>query len=151
VRPVLVQHCFDCHSARAAEKGGLRLDGPSALAGDEGAGRLARAVRQHNSDTKIPPTAKLSDQQLEDLARWVRLGAPWPAEAAAKGFDLWQRRDSHWAWQPVKPHASPEVKKSPWVKDPIDAFVLAKLEAAGLTPAPRADRQTLIRRLSFVL
>jgi hypothetical protein len=71
--------------------------------------------------------------------------------AAADGFDLWQRRDSHWAWQPVRPLAPPAVKKAEWDKDPIDAFVLAKLEAAGLDPAAPADRRTLIRRLSFVL
>jgi hypothetical protein len=77
--------------------------------------------------------------------------APGAPGASAGKFELWQRRDAHWAWQAVRPHAPPAVKDRAWVRDPVDAFVLAKLEEAGLKPAAPADRRTLVRRLSFVL
>ena len=85
------------------------------------------------------------------------MGAPWP-ETATKGpatgkevFDLAARKKAHWCWQPVKAAPLPEVKQKDWPRSPIDHFILAKLEAKGLKPAPPADPRTLIRRVTFDL
>ena len=116
------------------------------------------AVRYQNPDLQMPPKSRLSDQQIADLTRWVEAGAPWPAEPAAASdspiaaaFDLDKRRNSHWAWQPVVAHEPPVVKNLGWVTTPIDRFVLAGLESAGLESAPAADRRSLIRRVYAVL
>src|SRR4051812_3558295 len=176
VRPVLSDHCFGCHSARAKKlKGGLRLDGrdlvlkggesgAAVVSGDPEHSRLIEAIRYQNSDLRMPPKSRLQPQQVADLVEWVKRGAPWPdgpppvaatgisATPSAPGaFDLWKRRASHWAWQPVRPQSPPAVADATWARDPVDAFILAKLQAAGLRPAPPAERRVLLRRLSFVL
>ncbi len=170
VRPVLVQHCYKCHSARAKKlKGGLRLDnreallkggdsGPAVVPGQPDKSRLLEVVRYQSVDLRMPPRGKLPDSIIADLTRWVQMGVPWPHEAAAqspavvkKAFDLQQRKQQHWAWQPVRPQTPPAVAHSAWPRQPVDCFILAKLESKGLMPAPPADKRTLLRRLSFDL
>jgi hypothetical protein len=117
--------------------------------GRPGESRLIEAVRQHG-ELKMPPGRKLRDDQIEALERWVASGATWPSEGliAARGDEARRR---HWAFQPVGDPAPPKVRRADWCRTPIDAFVLARLEAAGLEPSPPADRRTLIRRASYDL
>ncbi len=169
VRPILADRCFRCHSARAEKlKGGLRLDsreaalkggdtGPAIVPGKPEASRLVEAVGYKNVDLQMPPKGRLGDAEIADLAEWVRRGAPWPREEAAadapkkEAFDLARRKAEHWAWQPLRAGQPPSVRDAAWVKRPLDAFLLAKLEEKGLAPAPPADRRALIRRVTFDL
>jgi hypothetical protein len=168
VRPVLATHCFSCHSADAKKlKGGLRLDsrdavlkggdnGPAVVPGDVEKSRLLDALGYENVELQMPPKGKLPDDVIADLTAWVRMGAPWPAEAASntkapKTFNIEERRSSHWAWRPVKPTDPPMVHDASWPRGSADRFILAALESKGLTPASPADRRSLIRRLTFDL
>src|ERR1051325_1750508 len=137
IRPLLVENCYKCHSATSEKlKGGFRLDSKElALKGGE-SGKLAivpgdpekslfiEAVRYNNTDLQMPPKKKLSQQQIDDLTTWVKMGAPWPAdkpvEAVAKPkFDL-KERAKHWAFQPLMNAPPPHVKNSTWCRSPID-------------------------------
>lgn len=169
IRPVLVQQCYGCHSHSAGKSfGNLFLDSRKAIlaGGQQGAdlmpgqpdkSRLIDAVRYAKPDLQMPPKAKLSDAVLADMTEWVRMGAPWPEErpnsnpTAAVMTPLEKAKRQHWAWQPVRKPRVPAVKRKTWPKNPIDNFILAKLEAKGLTPSPYADRRTLIRRAYFDL
>jgi hypothetical protein len=162
VRPVLVEKCQSCHGPKK-QQGGLRLDsragllkggdnGPVVQPGQPDKSLLIQAVR-HEGDLKMPPKGKLDAEAVAALAGWVKVGAPWPEAAApATGSStVAEARKSHWSFRPVTKPALPAVKGEAWVRTPIDRFVLARLEAAGLAPAPAADRRTLIRRVSFDL
>ncbi len=168
VRPVLAQNCFKCHSDKVKVKGGLRLDsratilkggdnGPALVPGSPDKSRLVEAVSYKNAELTMPPKGKLPDVVLADLAAWVKMGAPWPNDGGDNGprgkdgFDLARRKREHWCWQPVRPQAPPAVKDAAWPRDPVDRFILAKLEEKGLRPAAPADRRTLLRRVSFDL
>jgi hypothetical protein len=170
IRPLLAEHCYKCHSARAEKlKGMLRLDSrEELLRGGEGGvvvvpgkpeqSRLIQAVVYENPDLQMPPKARLSREQVADLTQWVRMGAPWPGEVAqavgptsAPAADLMQRKAGHWAWQPVRATEPPPVKNGAWPRGAVDRFILAKLEASGLEPAPPADHRSLLRRVYFVL
>jgi hypothetical protein len=167
VRPVLVEHCYRCHSSEAKKlKAGLLLDsregllkggdnGPALVPGQSEKSRLIEAVRYKNVDMQMPPTGKLADTVIADLAAWVKMGAPWPGKASVatvkNNFDLERRKREHWAWQPIRSPAPPTVTDKSWAKTPIDQFILAKLEAKKLRPAAPADRRTLIRRVYFDL
>ena len=158
VRPLLAEHCFKCHGPEK-QKGDLRLDSPAALAkgGSSGtplfdrdkpeAGLLLRAVRHATGVEKMPPGKKLADADIAALAQWAARGAPFPAPANVAGLDP----AKHWAFQPVRAPAVPAVKRVAWPQSDLDRFVLAKLEAAGLKPAPPADKRTLLRRATFDL
>jgi mono/diheme cytochrome c family protein len=159
VRPVLAEKCFKCHGP-AKQKGDLRLDSAAAVkkGGDSGRALLVpgkpdeslllRAVRHADGVEKMPPAGKLKDSEIADLAAWVKRGAPFPAAAAAAaGPDP----AKHWAFQPVVKPAVPAVRDAGWAKSDLDRFVGAKLEAAGLTRAPPADRRTFVRRATFDL
>ncbi len=165
VRPVLAEQCYSCHSA-ANVKGGLRLDSRAAMVKGGASGPVLAPgapeksrlldVLSHIGAVRMPPQGKLKPQQIADLTEWVRLGALWPevkveAGGAKGGPADWARRSAHWAFQPVRAPAVPRVKNTAWVKNPVDAFVLARLEARGMAPAPAADRRTLLRRVSFDL
>ena len=168
IRPVLAEHCYKCHSADAKKlKGDLMLDhragvfkggdtGPAIVSGKPEQSLLIEAIEYDNVDLEMPPRGKLSDQQIADFTEWVKRGAPWPKEAAVgpgarEQFDLAKRKAEHWAWQPVQAGAPPKVKQADWPASPIDQFILAKLEAAGLKPAGPADKRALIRRAYFDL
>jgi cytochrome c553 len=167
VRPVLAEHCWQCHGATKQESD-LRLDSPVAIARGGASGEaMLRAghadesyllkVVKHEVDTRMPPEKKLSDEQIASLAEWVNQGAFWPASAASEPLPLSAaervevHRREHWAYQPVSDPAPPEVKNAAWVANSLDRFVLAKLEEQGVAPSAEADRRTLIRRLTFDL
>ncbi|MCP5517423.1 MAG: PSD1 domain-containing protein [Verrucomicrobiales bacterium] len=170
IRPVLADNCYQCHSPAAGKvRGGLTVDsragllaggdtGPAIQPGDPASSLLLRAVGYGDPDLQMPPRSRLADRQIEDLTQWIQLGAPWPdsdgAVAAVRsddGFDLEARRREHWSWQPLRAVAPPPVEDAAWAAHPVDRFVRAGLEAAGLSPAEEADRRTLLRRLHFDL
>jgi hypothetical protein len=165
VRPILVTRCHECH-AGAAHKGNLRLDsqaavlaggdtGPAVVAGDPDKSLLVGAVR-YGDLYQMPPDSQLPPEEIKTLEEWVRRGAPWGAETsaanvpAASEFDL-AARAKHWSFQPLASPAPPQVAASDWVRTPVDRFLLQNLAAAGLEPAPPADRRTLLRRVTFDL
>lgn len=170
IQPLLEQRCYECHSHGAKKlKAGLFLDsrsgalqggdsGPALVPSNPDESLLIKAVRYEDVDLEMPPKTKLAEAEISLLEDWVMRGAPWPADKLAgdgtksgNGFDLEERRKNHWAWQPVKVVPLPKVESAAWPAQPIDNFILAKLEAAQLAPAPEADRRTLLRRLSFTL
>lgn len=167
VRPLLVEHCYSCHSTQAEKiQAGLLLDSRAGLlkGGDSGAAiipgdvegsMLIEAVRYAGSE--MPPKGKLPAKDIQTLERWVKMGAPWPDEAAPTAsvarpvFDLQQRKKDHWVWQPIRSPAIPQVAQRDWPRNDIDHFILARLEAATLLPAAQADKAALLRRLYFDL
>jgi cytochrome c553 len=177
IRPLLITHCYGCHSKSAnASKGGLRLDtrdatlrggksGPAVVPGDLDSSLLVRAVRYHDVDFQMPPDGKISDDEIALLERWVEMGAPDPRvdkPAAAGGAspgtdhrwtaeDIARGRANHWAYQPVAAHTPPAVADAAWSATAIDAFLMAAMAERGLTPADLADKRTLLRRASFDL
>ncbi len=155
VRPVLADNCFSCHGNLPKPKGGVRLDRkefvfapsdePLIVPGHPEKSLLIKAIR-HETDHKMPPPpkTKLSAQAIDDITTWVKLGAFWPDEKPlATGPDP----RKHWAFQPVKKPELPAVKQKDWPANPIDVFILTKLEAKGLMPNPSADPRTLLRRV----
>jgi hypothetical protein len=161
IRPVLAERCYRCHSARAEKlKGGLRLDTregllrggnserPAVVPGDPDKSLLLLALRHADEDLKMPPKEKLPDREIADFATWVRRGAPYPETAPPKSASA---PEIPWSFQPLADVSPPDVKDPGWVRTPIDRFILAGLEKAGLAPAPPADRRTLIRRAAFDL
>lgn len=170
IRPLLAEQCFGCHSHNAKKlKASLYLDsregalkggesGPAIVPGSPEKSRLIESVGYKNVDLQMPPKDKLSDQQIADLTAWVRMGAPWGATTTTSTtakqldeFSIAARKAKHWAWQPVRAEMPPVVKDAAWPKDPIDRFVLAKLEQANLKPSEPADKRTLIRRATFAV
>ncbi len=162
VRPLFAARCQKCHGAEKQESG-LRLDrretffhgaddGAVVVPGDADKSLLIQAVAQIG-DIKMPPSSKLSDEEIATLTKWVQIGAPWPKDkpAANAVSATMQQPSQHWAFQPVRLPALPDVQEQDWVKSPVDAFILAKLEAAGLQHSAAADRRTLIRRATFDL
>ena len=164
VQPVLQAHCIECHGG-AKVKSGLRLTsradvlkggerGPAVSLKDRKKSLLLQAVN-HEDELEMPPKGKLSPSQIEILSRWVEMGVPWsdkvptlkslgppPVDDQARNF---------WSFRPVSRPGIPVVKNGDRVRTPIDAFVLAKLEAAGLRPAAPASKTALVRRLTYDL
>ena len=161
IRPLLVEHCFQCHSAKKA-RGGLALDtreglrkggvsGPAIVPGNADQSLLIASVRHANPDLKMPLKApKLSDEAIADLVRWVNLGAPDP-RGSAVAVDA--RSTDWWSLKPLVRPALPKIDgpDAPWVKTPIDAFVLAKLHEKKLAASTEAEPDVLIRRMTFDL
>lgn len=174
IRPLLTTHCAKCHNPKAqVAQLDLTTAAGFARGGESGAlidkakpeeSRLLKVVG-YSESLKMPPSGKLKDEELADLAAWVKLGAPWPqaeaaalAEAAAKPAgpksttrSFTEEEKAFWSFQPLAPATAPAVKKRAWVKSPIDAFILQKLEAKGLQPAAPADKLTLLRRATYDL
>jgi hypothetical protein len=143
VRPVLVRSCYSCHSSAVAQPmGNVRVDTKEGLSAVSS--RMGDAV-SYKSKVKMPPSGKLPDEQIADIAAWVKMGAPSYPDAKAGGGK------NHWAFQPVKDPAVPPVRNKEWVRSPVDAFVLSKLEQRNLEPAPPAEKRDLIRRATFDL
>tara|TARA_R110002049_G_scaffold46487_1_gene135119 strand:- start:59335 stop:62496 length:3162 start_codon:yes stop_codon:yes gene_type:complete len=163
VRPLLSEHCYECHSAQSEKlQAGLMLDsrsamvaggdsGPSVVPGDPSGSLFIEAVRYESYE--MPPDGKLSDKDVATLEEWIRQGAPWPQEeppsphADRPVFDLQQRASEHWVWQPVRSPAIPSVQGTMWPTSELDHFVLAKLEQNDLSPVGGADRSAILRRL----
>ncbi len=170
IRPILAEHCYDCHSAKSKRlRGSLRLDsqegwlkggdiGPAVEPGDPVNSLLITAVRQEDEFLKMPPRGKLDDHQIALLNRWIVMGAPGPHEVAdaARPSDPRQateveREREPWSFRAPEDPPVPDVADDAWPHNALDRFVLASLEAKGLAPAAPADRRTLIRRVTFDL
>jgi len=167
IRPVLATKCWECHGTKKQESG-LRLDSRAAILAGGDSGKkgaiegepekspFIQAVH-HRGDYQMPPDTKLPEAQIADLSEWVKQGLPWPASSpsAALALTAVERakhdRQSHWAYQPVISPTVPNIAPGSAANSPVDAFVAAKLAAAGIAPSPEADRRTLLRRLHFDL
>jgi hypothetical protein len=167
IRPMLVTHCYECHSAAAVTKnklkGGLYLDsregsrlggesGPAVVPGDVEASLLIAALR-HDS-LEMPPKGKLPDELISHFVKWIEIGAPDPRDsstvASSNELDIELGRQ-HWSFQPLSSGNVPTVQDHAWIRNPVDPFVRARQEAAGVTPNQLADPRTLIRRATFDL
>ncbi len=152
VLPILKASCLQCHGAERKE-GGLRLDqkmlamrggvsGADIVAGKGAQSKLVQRIVGAGGLPRMPiGFAPLSSRQIAAIRAWIDQGADWPDSASAK----------HWAYvKPVRP-VLPKVKNAGWVRNPIDNFVLARLEKEGLKPSPEASRETLLRRVTLDL
>jgi hypothetical protein len=171
IRPVLVDKCYRCHSAKSEKvKAGLLLDtregllkggesGPAVIPGDVEKSLLIHAIRYSDDDLDMPPNKvdQLSLAQVHDFEQWVRMGAPDPriSNVASKGpektpIDFVKGR-AFWSFQPVSDPPPPRVREQKWPLGDVDRFVLAKLEEKGLLPVGEADPRTLLRRVTYDL
>ena len=168
VRPVLVEHCYKCHSVGAGKaKGGLRLDsrasiraggdrGPAVVPGDPDASLLLTAIAHADPDLEMPPNkGRLAGSVLDDIKTWIRTGAADPREevatvAARPPVDIEAGR-RFWSFRKPVAHEPPVTKDATWARRDLDRFIQAKREAAGLDPAADAEPTTLQRRLHFDL
>jgi hypothetical protein len=166
IRPIFAEHCYQCHSgANDAPTAGLALDwkggwekgsdrGTAIIPGDADKSLLIKAVRYTDPDLQMPPGEQLSAAQVNDLIAWIKMGAPDPRTTppgggTAPGYG--GRGKEHWAFKPVARPSPPAVKNQTWVENDVDRFILAKLEASGMTPNGAADKRTLIRRVYYDL
>lgn len=152
IRPLLQEHCVECHGAKK-QKGELRLDaksfafkgghdGPTIIAGHADRSPLYQRITHADADERMPPKGEpFTPSQMAAVKQWIDSGAVWPENDADRAA-LEDKRLDHWAWQPVKP-ASETTS--------IDTFIRAKLADKNLHPSPAADARTLIRRLTFNL
>ena len=165
VLPLLESRCFECHGDDGEVEGELRLtsrkamltggeSGPAIVPSDPEKSLLIQAVRYESF--QMPPRNRMPDAEIEILVQWIKDGAAWPADleksAAPVGkseFPLQERIASHWAWKKIARPEVPKVKNTEWPNGEIDQFLLSKLEHVDLSPAPEADRKTILRRLSF--
>lgn len=167
IRPVLIKHCYQCHSAEAEKskklRGGLLLDsrrgwreggdsGPAIVPGKSKDSLLIRSLK-HES-TKMPPKGKLDDAVIADFVKWVDMGAPDPRDGTVlqgkRTIDIDEGK-RYWAFRPLAISKPPVVKNSGWARNDIDRFILAGLEAKGLTPSKPLSKEKLIRRVTFDL
>jgi hypothetical protein len=168
VRPLLADQCLKCHGPDK-QKSSLRLDsraaaltggdtGPAVVPGKPAESLLVAAIRYDDEVLKMPPSKKLAAEQIGDLTRWVEMGAPWPGGVEApvasvrKGlFQITDKDRAHWAFQRVRRPVVPTVKDRAWTQNPVDSFILSRLEADNLPPNPPAAKHELIRRLYYDL
>lgn len=160
IRPLLKQHCYDCHS-QDAEESGLRLDyganilkggdrGPAVIPGKSAESPLFQSLSGKGKIPQMPhdlPALKTAEIAL--IQKWIDQGAQIPE--AEKTLKVTQKTSDHWAFLPIKQSKLPAVKQQKWIRNPIDAFILSRLEQKQLKPSVEADRNTLIRRLSLDL
>ncbi len=158
VKPILTQNCVKCHGPDR-QRGGLRLDtaaavrkggdsGPAAVPGQSGKSRMVLAVTGAEGVKPMPPKGPpLDAARVAVLRAWIDAGAAAPVGEVAAA----RAGSNHWSFRPVVRPAEPAVKNAAWVRNPIDRFILARLEKEGVAPSPEADRATLIRRLSLDL
>jgi Protein of unknown function (DUF1553)/Protein of unknown function (DUF1549)/Planctomycete cytochrome C len=166
VRPLLAKNCFRCHTD--AKMGGLQLDtrervltggsrGPAVVPGDPDRSLLIKAIIHADSRLEMPPPGKLTSDEISILETWVRDGAVWGAAAgmaapsASHEYAIGPEQRAFWSFQPVRKSPEPKVKDRSWIRSPIDAFILAKLESRGLRPVKPAAKATLIRRATLDL
>jgi len=167
VLPILKAHCFKCHGDEKTRgkldlttradilKGGEH--GPAVSLDKPETSLLLKAIN-YQGNLEMPPKGKLSDKEIQTLSRWVKDGVVWPPTVSSgikktrpEGGKVTPEARQYWAYQPVKRPETPAVKNKDWAKSPVDAFILAKLEAKGLTPAILAERTALIRRATYDL
>jgi len=168
IRPVLVERCYECHSAESKTlKGGLRVDsragllaggdsGPAIVLGKAGESLLVRAISHADEKLQMPPKGPALDKGVvADFAAWIKMGAPDPRTngepAAVSPSDTLAEARARWPFHPVGTVSPPAVRNEGWVRNEIDRFILAKLESKQLSPAPAAAKRALIRRATFDL
>ncbi|MEX0676960.1 MAG: PSD1 and planctomycete cytochrome C domain-containing protein [Pirellulales bacterium] len=157
VQPIFAAHCYQCHGPDEQESG-LRFDlrdralkggdsGPWFVAGKSSESEIVRRITAEDETERMPPpdepTRPLSAAQIETIKAWIDSGAVWPEPQGTSS--------NHWAFQRIERPTPPAVKNEAWVRNPIDRFVLARLDERGIAPSPEADRYTLIKRLSYDL
>ncbi len=168
IRPVLVNNCYQCHSAESARlRGDFRVDSlagmlkgggsmtPAVVPRQPEKSLLIKAISYTDEDLRMPPKSRLDEPVIADFVNWVNMGAPYPEDKKAAGkpeykIDLEKGRQ-WWSFQPVRDSAPPSVKNAAWPRTPIDRFILARQEEKGLAAVARADKRTLIRRATFDL
>lgn len=169
VKPLLVKHCFKCHGGKKV-KGGLHLDSRAGImkGGDSGKAvnlkrptksLLFEAIGYELEGYEMPPSGQLSPEQIGILGRWLRMGLPVTADFAGKVGESPNRTSPRvtaetrrfWSFQPVRRPAVPRIRNPEWVANPIDAFIGAKLETAGLALPAAARRVALLRRATYDL
>ncbi len=167
IRPVLIQHCYECHSADTKNlKGSLLLDskqgtltggdsGTSLVPGKPEESLLLETLRYGEESYQMPPKGKLPDEVIANFEKWIAMGAPDPRETKTVSktkteIDFGKARE-FWSFQPPQSYPAPQVKRQDWPVNKIDYFILASQEGRGFTPAPPAGKQTLIRRVFFDL
>ena len=149
----IANNCASCHNAKLRTSG-LSIEsredilrggnrGEAASPGLSKESRLIQAVRQQHA-LRMPPGGKLTPEEISALTRWVEMGLPWPSQSAAAATV--SQSSGHWSFQPVKRPAPPQVSDASWPLNPIDPFILARLDQTGLRPSPEAEKPTLIRR-----
>ena len=165
IRPVLVKHCYECHSADSDEVAAeFMLDSRSAMmaGGEMGAAiipgkpdkSLLLSATKYN-DLEMPPDQKLPENVIADFERWIEMGAPDPRETSTASIPSerseidWNTTREFWSFKPIQSQELPTVNRKGWPANRIDHFVLRRMEAADLVPNAEADRRTLIRRISF--
>ena len=150
IRPVLIQNCYRCHSAKTKSKGGLLLDsqqgmlrggdsGPALVPGNPEKSLLIRAIRYQHADLKMPPKGKLPDNVIADFEHWIRQGAADP-----RNQKLSAKADprKHWGFQPMRRATLPTIRNRHWPRSIVDQLILARLESRGITPSKEAGRAT---------
>ncbi len=147
VRPLLLASCVSCHN-KGNEQGGLRLD---AAISPVQAKEVVRRVKGEGGKPRMPQGGMLASDKIAAIEQWVRGGAQWPNGKTVSALTLMEKGKTHWSFQPLKRPAVPKVKSTAWVRNPIDAFVLNRLEASDLKPSPSASRRELIRRVTYDL
>jgi len=159
IRPLLIEKCSACHTG-SKNSGGLNLESRMALmtGGDSGSSLnlnqpdsslLLQAVRR-SEELAMPPDDPLSKSEVAAIEAWIKLGAPWPKTSHVLSDEA-RNSKMHWAFQPVSNPQIPTVENQKWVRNPIDAFVLSKLNQEELTPNAVADRRRIARRLNYTL
>jgi hypothetical protein len=165
IRPVLVEHCYKCHSEKGEKgiKGGLSLEsregirkggdtGPALELGNPDKSLIIEAIRHSDEDLQMPPKHRLPQQVIADFEQWVRMGAPDPREGEAPKMETdFSAARGFWSFKPVANPPVPKVKNAEWARNDVDRFVLAKLEEKDLKPNGEADRRTLLRRATYDL
>ncbi len=155
---ILKENCYGCHGDNL-QTNGLRLDrkreafkgghsGPAIQPGDSAKSLLIRMLTGDNVPTTMPPGRKLDQRHIDTLRAWIDQGAIWPEDSQVTEGESAKQ---HWAFRPIRKPTPPPVKDSSWTRNPIDQFVLARLESDGLEPAPEADESTLTRRVNLDL
>ena len=155
VKPILVEKCYECHGP-SEKKGGLRLtngedavrggkSGKAAyIAGEAASSLLIVRVASADPDYRMPPKGDpLTAVEIDILTRWINDGADWSEAGRSEVL--------HWAYNPPEQVPLPRVEQTDWPRNPLDRFILSRINSEGLSPSPEADRRTLIRRLSLDL
>jgi len=163
IRPILAQHCYECHASDSKSlKGGLLLDTREASrkGGDSGAAVVPKTIAESllisaikHDGIEMPPKGKLPEEVIADFVKWVEMGAPDPrdGEPVPKSKIDFEAARGHWAYQPVRKPDRPVLSDDSWCRNDLDYFTLAKMESLGLHPVASADKRELIRRTTFDL
>ena len=168
VRPILVKHCYECHSEKADERnGGLWLDrkagwaeggesGPAIVPGKVESSLLIQSIRYTDEDLQMPPDGRLSEKNIAILEKWVKMGAPDPRNSAISNAVRHEEIDYKsarrgWAFRSLPRHAVPAVRDGGWGQTDVDSFIFEKLRLQGFKPAADASPTELIRRVHYDL